>query len=403
MKKFKKTVAILLIAVILCTAGIFGTNNIKANAAGATGVGLSEFVLTAYYENWSYVYGAMSYGCVDCSGLIMLYNGVGGSRVDMCGVASTKGYMDTLPNIHGLGLWQPGHVGVYIGGGIAVDARDSYSDMCYQSVYTKNWSMWFKVVGVSYPTTGWETFNGNKFYYENGEYLADTTRTIDGVTYTFGPAGTIVSAVDAGGEEVDVSDSTGNNTVYEEAVQGGTVYYPSYEEEEEDDYDYAAEEAARLEAERLEAERLKRLEEEERKRKEEEERLAAEKRLAEAKNASALSYLATMAAADPTSSEEPETIALSADADTILLKDKEDDKAIENIEIKAEDDVVSETTVVIPQALDKGDIVVNSSSNSQPKHPLMFLGVILSTFAAAGGLFVLNTKLQAKRNKATQK
>lgn len=398
MKKIRKAVAILLIAVVLFTAGIFGTNNIKANAATATGVGLSEFVLTAYYENWSYVYGAMSYGCVDCSGLIMLYHGVGGSRVDMCGVASEKGYMDSLPNIHGLGLWQPGHVGVYIGSGKAVDARDSYSDMCYQSVYTKNWSMWFKVVGVSYPTTGWETFNGNKFYYENGEYLVNTTRTIDGVTYTFGAAGTIVSAVDAGGEEVDVSDSTDNNTVYEEAVQGGNVYYPSYEEEE-DDYDYAAEEAARLEAERLEAER-QRLEEEERKRLEEEEKKAALARLEEAKNASAYSYLATMAAADPTSSEEPETIAISASDDAVLLKDKKEEVKTET---KKEETVVSETTVVIPQALDKGDIVVNSSSNNQPKHPLMFLGVVLATFATAGVTFMVNTKLSAKRRKVSGK
>ena len=394
MKKIRKAVAVLLIAVLLFTAGVFGTNNIKANASTATGVGISEFVLSAYYENWQYVYGAMSYGCVDCSGLIMLYHGVGGSRVDMCGVASTKGYMDTLPNIHGLGLWQPGHVGVYIGSGMAVDARDSYSDMCYQSVYTKNWTMWFKIVGVSYPTTGWETFNGNKFYYENGEYLVNTTRTIDGVTYTFGAAGTIVSAVDAGGEEVDVSESTDNNTVYEEAVQGETIYYPSYEEEE-DDYDYAAEEAARLEAER------QRLEEEERKRLEEEERIAAEKRLAEAKNASAYSYLATMAAADPTSSEEPETIAINASEDAVLLKDKKEEVKTETK--TEEESVVSETTVVIPQALDKGDIVVNSSSNSQPKHPLMFLGVVLATFATAGVTFIVNTKLSAKRRKVSGK
>lgn len=397
MKKIRKLVAILLVTVIMCSAGVFCSNNIKANAASATGVGLSEFVLKAYYEGWSYVYGAMSYGCVDCSGLIMLYNGVGGSRTEMCYVASTKGYMDTLPRIHGLGLWQPGHVGVYIGSGMAVDARDEYSDVCYQSVYSKKWSMWFKVVGVSYPTTGWETFNGNKFYYENGEYLANTTRTIDGVTYSFGAAGTIVSAVNAGGEDVDVSTSTGNNAAYEEATQeSGGTNNSSYQN------DLAREQAAREQAEREEEEK-QRLEEEERQRREEEERLAAEKRLVEAKSASVLSYLTVMADQDPFDEEEPETVAIGANAETLLLKDENNDEVETSKERNSTETLTAVETVVMPQALDKGDLVVNASSSTAPRHPAMFIIVVLSTFAAAGATFAINEKVQTKRRKTEQK
>ena len=61
-----------------------------------------------------------------------------------------------------------------------------------------------------------------------------------------------------------------------------------------------------------------------------EEKKAALARLEEAKNASAYSYLATMAAADPTSSEEPETIAISASDDAVLLKDKKEEAKATN-------------------------------------------------------------------------
>ncbi|MGN0537534.1 MAG: peptidoglycan-binding protein [Acutalibacteraceae bacterium] len=161
-----------------------------AFAESSTGVGLCAHVMKAYNEDWQYVWGGTTPGAVDCSGLIWSYNGVGGIRTDMLGASDEWGYVSNgIPNIHGLGLHQPGHVGVYIGSGMAVDARDENSDIVLQSVYNKSWVEWFKIDGVSYPTNGWVLFNGQSFYYENGEYLVNTTRTLDGVTYTFASSG----------------------------------------------------------------------------------------------------------------------------------------------------------------------------------------------------------------------
>ncbi len=187
MNRIKKIISLLLIITVLAAMTVTG-GMFSASAAG-TGIGLCEHALNAYYSGWSYVYGAASFGAVDCSGLIYLYSGTG-SRSDMMGSSYETGSVaNGIPNIHGLGLYQPGHVGVYVGSGMAVDARDEYYGICYESVYSKNWTNWFKVAGVSYPTEGWECYNGNYYYYENGEYLTDTYITVDGVSYYLDASG----------------------------------------------------------------------------------------------------------------------------------------------------------------------------------------------------------------------
>lgn len=96
-----------------------------------------------------------------------------------------------VPNIHGLGLWRPGHVGVYVGDGMEVDARGDDYGVCYESMSSSylGWTYWFKLAAVTYPENGWEEFNGDYYYYENGEYITDTSRTIDGTTYYFDSTG----------------------------------------------------------------------------------------------------------------------------------------------------------------------------------------------------------------------
>ncbi len=208
MLKCKKIISLFLILAVIMTFFLLGTTG--ASAAG-TGIGLSEHCLNAYYSGWSYVYGAMSPGAVDCSGLIYMYSG-SGSRVDMMGSSYETGSVyNGIPNIHGLGLYQPGHVGVYVGGGMAVDARSEYYGICYESVYSKNWTNWFKVAGVSYPDTGWELYNGNYYYYENGEYLTDTTITVGGVSYYLDSTGISSQAPGNPGDTADTPDSGSNS------------------------------------------------------------------------------------------------------------------------------------------------------------------------------------------------
>lgn len=190
MQRIKKLTAIILSILTLSSVCVF-SGAFSAGASG-TGAGLAEWALNAYNSGWSYVYGGSSPGAVDCSGLIYSY--CGGER---CGdpqlnTATARGSVSSgIPNVHGLGLWRPGHVGVYVGNGMEVDARGDEYGICYESVYGSytGWTYWFKLAAVSYPTNGWEKFNGDYYYYENGEYITNTSRTIGGTTYYFDSKG----------------------------------------------------------------------------------------------------------------------------------------------------------------------------------------------------------------------
>ena len=187
MNKLKKVVAaVLSTATIACLA--VGGSNVTAGASG-TGAGLAEHALNAYYEGWDYVWGGTSVGAVDCSGLIWMY--CGGDRMSMLSDAQANGmdwgYVSNgIPRVHGLGLSRPGHVGVYIADGMEVDARGSDYGVCYEAIGGyNNWDCWFKLTAVSYPDTGWEEFNGNSYYYENGEYsVTGTILCWNNVEYT---------------------------------------------------------------------------------------------------------------------------------------------------------------------------------------------------------------------------
>lgn len=210
MKAVKRIISITMIIAMLVSICVIST--LSTNASG-TGAGLAEWCLNAYNSGWSYVYGGSKPGAVDCSGLIYSY--AGGHRTGDAQLYNSSyvgNVSNGVPRIHGLGLWQPGHVGVYVGDGMAVDARGSQYGVCYQSVYTKNWTKYFKVPGVSYPTTGFVTVNGSKYYYENGQYVVNTTRTIDGVSYSFNSSGKCTSTSGSSSSSSSNSNSNSSNS-----------------------------------------------------------------------------------------------------------------------------------------------------------------------------------------------
>lgn len=208
-----------------CVWGILAFQTAPASAAAAkTGVGLSEHALKAYREGWKYQYGA--YGQyyngarrTDCSGLIKSYLwwwgdsgdpqpgriAVAGSSTAMLSSAKQKGSLNlskasTLPRVQGLILYGPGHVGVYVGGNMEVDNRCTGQNVKYEKVFGgkyKRWQKWFKLPQLSYPTNGFVTLDGKRYYYENGQYVVSATRTVSGVAYTFDSKGAVVAAVAA--------------------------------------------------------------------------------------------------------------------------------------------------------------------------------------------------------------
>lgn len=228
---------LVLFSAVLAVAGLFAAITAfspTASAAGQkTGVGLSEHVLMAYRQGWKYqpaYYGQFLNGtrASDCSGLIKSYLwwtgsgtnprpsiGVAGSSSGMLSSASAKGtinYSDSssLPRIHGLILYEPGHVGVYVGNNMAVDNRCTGVNMKYEPVFGRSrikWRIWMKLPQITYPTTGLVTFNGQLFYYENGQYVVSTTRTVDGKQYTFGASGASTSSAPAAAVEQNVAAS----------------------------------------------------------------------------------------------------------------------------------------------------------------------------------------------------
>ena len=120
-----------------------------------TGQGLTEWSLRAVNEKWDYVWGGATPGAVDCSGLICAYMMEFGiydtprATLDMVYSAYNGGGMDTLPEIPGLILYTPGHVGVYIGNGLVVEAQMEEVGVIMSSLDYR-WQAWFMLPGIDY-------------------------------------------------------------------------------------------------------------------------------------------------------------------------------------------------------------------------------------------------------------
>lgn len=388
-RKVKKCLCSLLTLAVLAAAVVLPTAVPAQAASGATGVGFAEHCMTAYYENWSYVYGGSSYGAVDCSGLFVTYKGVGGNRTDLLGSSSEYGLVSNgIPRIHGLGLKQPGHVGVYVGGGMAVDARDESSGICYQSVSSKKWVYWFKVAGVSYPTTGWQTFEGNQYYYQNGEYVVNCTMNIDGVVYTFGSDGIAHAGGDAS-QAVTTAPSSGalnQSSSGNSQSSSGSATVSAQDTAEDEAAQQAAEEKAKQEAE----EAAKKAEEEAKKAKEE-----AEKTAASLGKTSALSVLS--ATAEDTSAQAEE------EAKELAAQKAAEEEAQAAAQKAAEEEATvaalrtDESTGDVPEMKAAAAGETTGEAPAQSEATMAFLCVILTAMIGAGVLYGIERRRGTKR------
>lgn len=389
-RKVKKCLCSLLTLAVLAAAVVLPTAVPAQAASGATGVGFAEHCMTAYYENWSYVYGGSSYGAVDCSGLFVTYKGVGGNRTDLLGSSSEYGLVSNgIPRIHGLGLKQPGHVGVYVGGGMAVDARDESSGICYQSVSSKKWVYWFKVAGVSYPTTGWQTFQGNQYYYQNGEYVVNCTMNIDGEVYTFGSDGIAHAGGDAS-QAVTTAPSSGalnqSSSGSSQSSSSSSATVSAQDTAADEAAQKAAEEKAKQEAE----EAAKKAEEEAKKAKEK-----AEKTAASLGKTSALSVLS--ATAEDTSAQAEE------EAKELAAQKAAEEEAQAAAQKAAEEEATvaalrtDESTGDVPEMKAAAAGETTGEAPAQSEATMAFLCVLLTAMIGAGVLYGIERRRGTKR------
>ena len=64
--------------------------------------------------------------------------------------ATEKGDISTLPEIPGLILHAEGHVGIYIGGGYAIEAMGTRYGVVKTAVASRNWTGWCKNPYINY-------------------------------------------------------------------------------------------------------------------------------------------------------------------------------------------------------------------------------------------------------------
>lgn len=106
-----------------------------------------------------------AYG-VDCVGLIksFVFGGVGSPQYDggkdvstngLFNVAQETGYIKTLPEIPGVVVYKAGHVGIYIGSGMVIEATlGGYGDGVVETQVTeRGWTHWLKVPWIEYVET----------------------------------------------------------------------------------------------------------------------------------------------------------------------------------------------------------------------------------------------------------
>lgn len=96
---------------------------------------------------------------VDCSGLIVeafrsVNKKYADRKADTFKSQFTEiGAIKTMPEVPGLAVWKKGHIGVYVGGGYAIEARGYKYGVVKTKVKSRTWTHWGKLRDVIYEDT----------------------------------------------------------------------------------------------------------------------------------------------------------------------------------------------------------------------------------------------------------
>lgn len=217
--------------------------------SGKTNVGLVEFCKAALADKAGYVYGTFGNICttallddraarypqnyyaggemrkvgekwlgrrvMDCSGLLKYYlisKGYGTEPVYRADVdynpgitisaAKEFGPISTIPEIPGLAVIMPGHIGIYIGNGEVIESAGTYYGVVKTSLKDRRlngakaspWTQWYKIPWITYVETA-NTSSGTTVKIKSKtSYMRQSAHTAAKTMYTL-PVGTKVTWV----------------------------------------------------------------------------------------------------------------------------------------------------------------------------------------------------------------
>lgn len=211
--------------------------------AAKTAAGLVKHVKQCLEDKWGYVYGALGQTCTeslldqcarmypannlaggpmreagekwlgrkvaDCSGMIKAYlmsDYTGGpikysAEIDSSvhySKAKEKGPISTMPDIPGIIVYMPGHVGVYIGNGEVIESAGTLygvkKSTVKKSYVSGPWTHWYKCPGIEYsgeieqPDEGGKPDTEEKPVAPTGIKVGSTVKIKAGAKYTNGVA-----------------------------------------------------------------------------------------------------------------------------------------------------------------------------------------------------------------------
>lgn len=128
--------------------------------------------LSKYKQGWSHQYNQRVH---DCVGLIKGYLWSTSSTATpkynanqdvsangMLSVCKTKGKIATMPDIPGVLVFMPAHVGVYIGGGYVIEARGHDYGVVKTKLVDRPWVNWGKCPYIEYAAAAKQTSTPTK-------------------------------------------------------------------------------------------------------------------------------------------------------------------------------------------------------------------------------------------------
>lgn len=138
--------------------------------AGNTAANLTPSEVESIYYRYA------GHPSFDCIGLIkaywwlneetgeIQYGSNGAADMNATGAYNTyavqKGPIKTMPEILGLAVWQPGHIGVYVGNGEVIEAQGNKTGVVKTKIEKGGWTHWLQLPYLDYKTSGTYPING---------------------------------------------------------------------------------------------------------------------------------------------------------------------------------------------------------------------------------------------------